>query len=291
MFKSEGADHHFPGGRANVTASDNPKPRGQTDNEHIWRELFVEGNAVLDKARAVFRAIPSDPRCMFCHSPFSGVGGRIMPVIGRGRSREDPRLCNACVKHSQEHPGGAYLDLAMLFADMRGSTSTAERIGDRAFSDLINRFYQTSSDVLIRSGAMLGRLAGDEAIGYYVPGIAGPEYCRAALDGALELLEATGHRQEDGPWIPLGVGVHAGHGFMGLVGSPGESLELTALGDDVNVGARLADAAGVGEIVVSLQLCEEIGMETGDLEHRELKLKGKQDPMEVVVITPSSAAA
>jgi adenylate cyclase len=258
-----------------------------TDNEDIWRELFEGGNAVLDRSRAVFKAIPSDPRCMFCNSPFSGLGKRLMPVIGRGQSREDPRLCNACIKHGQENPGGAYIDLAMLFADMRGSTSTAERIGDRAFTDLINRFFQTSSEVLIQSGALLGRLAGDEAIGYYVPGIAGPEYARAALDGAMELLEATGHTDDAGPWIPLGVGVHAGNGYMGLVGSPGESMELTALGDEVNVGARLADAAGAGEILASLQLCRLIGVDTDDLERRELTLKGKEAPMEVVVITPS----
>lgn len=210
-----------------------------------------------------------------------------MPMLGRGQSREDPRLCNACIKHGQEHPGGAHIDLAMLFADMRGSTSTAERIGDRAFTDLINRFYRTSSKVLIDSGALLGRLAGDEAIGYYVPGIAGPEYARAALNGAMELLQATGHADEAGPWIPLGVGIHSGNAYMGLVGSQGEPMELTALGDEINVGARLADAAGAGEILASLRLCHMIGVHTEGLEHRELSLKGKEAPMEVVVITSS----
>lgn len=168
---------------------------------------------------------------------------------------------------------------------MRGSTTTAERIGDRAFSDLINRFFRVSWDVLVGSGAILGRLAGDEAIGYFVPGFVGPEYARAALDSAKDLLRATGHADDDGPWIPLGAGVHAGHGYVGLVGNPGETMELTALGDDINVGARLADAAGVGKIVASLRLCDTIGLTTDDLEHRRLKLKGKATPVDAVVLT------
>ncbi len=256
------------------------------ENEELWRKMFSEGNAVLDRGRALFGIIPSDPRCMFCHGPFAGPGRHLMAMLGRGQSREDPRICNSCIRHGQEHPGGAHVDIATVFADMRGSTPTAQRIGDRAFGELIDRFFQTSSKVLIDKGALLGRLAGDEAIGYFVPGVAGRDYAKAALDSALELLRATGHTNPDGPWIPLGVGVHAGNAYVGLLGKKGRATELTALGDDVNIGARLADSAGVGEVLASLQLTRKIGLNTDDLEHRTLDLKGKEAPFDVVVIKP-----
>ena len=137
--------------------------------------------------------------------------------------------------------------------------------------------------MLIDAGALLGRLAGDEAIGYFVPGIAGPDYAQAALDSAVELLRATRHTDKDGPWIPLGVGVHAGNAFVGMLGKHGGSTELTALGDDINVGARLADAAGVGEILASMQLVQGVELSTDGLEHRKLDLKGKSAPFEVVI--------
>jgi adenylate cyclase len=210
-----------------------------------------------------------------------------MSIVGRGQSREDSRICNACIKHGQDHPGGTHVDLATVFADMRGSTPTAERIGDSAFQELINRFFLTSSKVLIDGGALLGRLAGDQAIGYFVPGIAGPNYAQAALDSAIELLRATGHADVDGPWIPLGAGVHAGNAYVGLLGEAGRATELTALGDDINIGARLADAADVGEILISLQLIEKVGLDTHGLEHRILELKGKSSPFEVAVVTPT----
>ena len=255
------------------------------ENEEIWHQLFVGGNAVLDKGRALFGMIPAESRCMFCHGPFDGVGAPLMSLLRRGQSRINPRLCEACIRQGDKHPGGAHVDIATVFADMRGSTSAAEQLGDRAFTDLINRFYQVSSKVLIDGGALLGRLAGDEAIGFFVPGMAGPEYPRAAFDSAVELLQVTGHADAGGPWIPLGVGVHAGNAFVGLVGDPSGAMELTALGDDVNIGARLADAAGVGEVLVSREVTDMIGLNTGGLEHRTLDLKGVSAAVEVAVVT------
>ncbi len=258
-----------------------------SENEDIWHQLFVEGNAVLDRGRAILGKIPADYRCMFCHGPFDGFGGKLMSIIGRAQSSRQPQVCDSCVRQGEKHPGGAQVPIATVFADMRGSTPTAERIGDRAFTELINRFYQTSSRVLIDAGALLGRLAGDQAIGYFVPGMAGPDYARAAFDSAVELLRATGHTSPEGPWIPLGVGVHAGSAYVGLLGEHGSSKEMTALGDDINVGARIADSAATGEILASRRLTETIGMDTTGLEHRELNLKGKSMPFEVAVVKPT----
>jgi adenylate cyclase len=255
-----------------------------SENEEIWYQFLVEGNSMAERERAIFKILPHDPRCMFCLSPFEGFGGRIATMIGKGRSNEDPRFCNACIKFGRDHPGGAYIDLATVFADVRGSTSLAERIGDREFSQLIDRFFQVSGNLLINSGALVDRLAGDEAIGFFVPGIAGPEYAKRAIECAKELLRATGHTDQDGPWIPVGVGVHVGNAFVGMVGSPQGLQEMTALGDEINVGARIASAAGPGELLASFASCQKANVETGGLEHRELTLKGKQLPIEVAVI-------
>jgi adenylate cyclase len=256
----------------------------QSENEDLWSQFLVEGITIVKKSRAIFGALPDDPRCMSCHSPFEGYGSRLTSLIGRGQSREDPRFCNACIKFSQEHPGGAHVDLAMVFADVRGSTPMAERIGDRDFSHLIDRFFQVSVSSLIRSGALVDRLAGDEAIGFFVPGLAGPKFAFRALESAKDLLIATGHTDQDGPWIPVGAGVHFGNAFVGTVGSPQGVSDFTALGNDINVGARIASAAGPGELLASLELCRMANVETQSFEHRELSLKGKQPPMEVVVI-------
>jgi adenylate cyclase len=99
---------------------------------------------------------------------------------------------------------------------------------------------------------------------------------------ARTVLEATGHGSANGPWLPLGAGVHTGPAWIGAVGD-GDRTDLTALGDTVNTTARLASVAGVGEILVSAAAAAASGLEPG-LEHRSLELKGKAQPTEVVVL-------
>lgn len=256
----------------------------ETEHEEFWRKMLSEGNSIADKSRVIFRALPHDPRCMTCHAPFEGYGGRLMGFLGRGRSSFDPRFCRQCEKFGQRYPGGAYVDLAMIFADVRGSTVLAERIGDREFSQLINRFFRVSAAALIHADAFIDRLAGDEAIGFFVPGLAGPQFAKKALQSGQDLLRATGHAEPDGPWVPVGVGAHVGNAYVGMVGSRDGVSDFTALGDDINVGARIASAAGIGEVLASLDLCRAAGVDTQDFEHRMLSLKGKQDHMEVAVV-------
>src|SRR5947209_13781972 len=71
----------------------------------------------------------------------------------------------------------------------------------------------------------------------FIPGVAGPDYRRRALAAARELLQAVGYGSPAGPWLPLGVGLNAGQAYVGNVGTA--VVDFTALGDAVNVAARL----------------------------------------------------
>ena len=102
------------------------------------------------------------------------------------------------------------------------------------------------------------------------------------MAAAQDLLRATGHDQPDGPWVPVGAGVHAGRAWFGIVGE-GTHIELTAVGDAVNVAARLAAAAGAGEVLVSADAAAESDLDPG-LERRSLELKGKELPTDVVSV-------
>ena len=139
-----------------------------------------------------------------------------MRMMGREQSKYNPRFCNPCDRFEQ--PGGAEVVLTMLFADVRGSTTLAEQMSALDFSRLINRFYTVATDVLVRTDALVDRLIGDEVIGLYIPGFAGPEHPRRAIEAAQRLLHLTGHRNPKGPWLPVGVGIHTGPAFVGVVG-------------------------------------------------------------------------
>jgi adenylate cyclase len=199
-----------------------------------------------------------------------------MHLMGRDQSRYNPRYCEQCSQF--EHPGGAEVILTMFFADVRGSTTLAEGMSALEYSQLINRFYTVATDVLVQGDAMVDKLVGDEVIGLFIPGMAGPEHSRRAIRAAQDLLQITGHRNRKGPWLPVGIGVHTGLAYVGVVGSSQDNLrDFTALGDNVNITARLASEAGPGEILISDAAYAAAGIDLGDLEQRQLGLKGKSE--------------
>ena len=126
-------------------------------------------------------------------------------------------------------------------------------------------------------------------IGIYVPGFAGPEHPRRAVQAAQELLRVTGHADPGGPWLPVGVGVHTGLAFVGTMGTEGRTTDITALGDNVNIAARLASKAGSGEALISEAAYAAARLDLGHLEQRQLELKGKSEPVSVRVLRVNPA--
>jgi adenylate cyclase len=153
----------------------------------------------------------------------------------------------------------------------------------------MNRFYAVATDVLVRTDAMVDRLVGDEVIGLYIPGMAGQEHARKAIKAAQNLLRLTGHRDRKGPWIPVGVGVHTGIAFVGVVGGGQDNpTDFTALGDNVNITARLASQARPGEILISDAANAAAGLNLGNLQQQQLELKGKRESIGVRVFRVST---
>lgn len=255
--------------------------------EQDWYKFLTEGETIPRHFHHLMGLLPSSPRCKLCNSPFRGWGGFLMHLMGRDQSRYNPRYCEKCDRF--EHPGGAVIVLTMLFADVRGSTTLAERLGAHEFSRLMNRFYMAATDVLVKTDALVDRLLGDEAIGLYVPVFAGAHHPRRAIEAAQNLLRLTGHADPKGPWLPVGIGVHTGSAWVGVVGGEdGSPTDFTALGDNVNITARLASQAGAGEILISDAAYTASGLDLGKLEQRQLELKGKSEPTGVRVLRVSA---
>jgi adenylate cyclase len=255
--------------------------------EKQWYKMLTEGEPINRHVYHLFGMLPSNPRCKLCAAPFKSWGGTLMRMIGREQSKYNPRFCQPCDRF--DNPGGAEIELTMLFADVRGSTSIAERMSARDFSQLMNRFYTVASKVLIKTDALVDRLIGDEVIGLFIPGFAGQEHPRRAIEAAQELLELTGHRDIKGPWLPVGVGVHTGPAFVGVVGGTEDNpSDFTALGDNVNVTSRLASQAGPGEILISDAAYSASNLDLGEPEQRELDLKGKSEKTAVRVLKVSA---
>jgi adenylate cyclase len=257
--------------------------------ELIWRTYMTTGKIPefanpfwyeSKYMRPVARWLPSEPRCQACYYPFQGFGGKLVQTfLNLKPSKMNPQLCNVCENFANKYQGGAEIELSMLFADVRGSTSLAEKMTPTEFSKLIDRFYRVTTRVLYHANALVEKLIGDEVTGLFVPGFAGPNHAGVAIDAAKSILRETGHEDPSGPWLPVGVGVHTGTAFVGSVSAEGGQTEITALGDAVNTAARLASTAGTGEVVVSDESRRLAGLDTDGLASRRLDLKGRSEPV------------
>jgi len=241
-----------------------------------WQELLVDGYEPLRVVQRVFRRLPRDPRCKLCLTPFGGLGGKVVGLAGRRPSRKNPNLCQACFDHLPA--GGIEIDVAVVFADVRGSTSIGEGATPSEFARLLNDFYATATSVLIRHDGLIDKLIGDEVMALFLPGIAGPQYRRHAVNAAIELVRAVRD-------VPIGVAVNAATAFVGNVGS-GAVTDFTALGDAVNVGARLQAHAAVGEVVVPAELYALVAGDHLSGRTEQIAIRGRVEPVDVIVIRP-----
>jgi adenylate cyclase len=273
--------------------ADKPLPKSYqkmfhvTTVEELWHKLLSEGDPNYLKTRRFHRLLPSSPRCASCYTPFGGFGGFLarFGLYGSQPSSKNPRYCNACEIFNSKFPGGTEVELTMLFADVRGSTNLAETMSTSDFSRLMNRFYEATINELIQADALIDKIVGDEVIGFFVPGYAGKEHAQRAVEAGKAVLRATGHQDAGGPWVPVGVGIHTGLAWIGTISGANEaSSDFTALGDNVNVTARLASKALAGEVLISEATYQAAHINDESLEIRDLELKGKSEKVRARVL-------
>lgn len=256
---------------------------GRHEHSEAWRAILTGEAPGLERTRKLVGWMPSPPRCKLCLAPLKGVGSLFLRPFGFGPSQLNRRLCKACFSGVKEQPGGAEIELSLLFADVRGSTGLAERMSASAFSQLISRFYGVAAGVVDEWNGLVDKFVGDEVVALFIPGFAGEDHAGRAIEAGRELLRETGN-DGDEPWVPIGVGVHTGVAFVGRVGE-GDACDFTAVGDAMNTAARLASSAAAGEILVSQSAAEWAGLDTSGLESRTLELRGRDETVDAVVAT------
>jgi adenylate cyclase len=255
-------------------------PSGGTDREEFWRDFLNRGDAMERRVRRVFRALPHAPRCQLCAAPFAGPMAPVMRAFGKRPADKNPHVCQSCFSFIAKHHGGAEIEASFLFADIRGSTTLAERMSSSEFHALLDRFYATASAVVFEHDGAVDKFVGDEVVAMFFPFVSGDLHATKAVRAAEALLRATGHADPAGPWVPVGAGVHTGLAWVGAVGDEAHT-EVTALGDAVNIAARLAGSAAAGEVLVSSAAARSAGLDPL-LKSYALALKGKEALTEVV---------
>jgi adenylate cyclase len=255
------------------------------------RSTLTGESAELARRRRTFRRIPSPPRCKLCAAPFAGIGGLVFGPLGFKRSPGNPALCTKCVTELRKRGmSGVEIPVTLLFSDIRGSTAMGERLRPSEFHEFLDQFYRLASDAVLAHDGLVDKVVGDEIVALFFGGISGPDHPAAAVAAAVDLADRAARRDAtpSGP-IPVGTAVHTGEAFVGATGPAGTIEDFTALGDVVNTTARLAAAARAGEVIVSVAAAEAAGAD--GLERSTVEIRGRMEPVEVVVVRPAEVEA
>ena len=258
---------------------------GYATPDEEWRDILTGEHKHVQSMRRAFRRVPTDPRCKLCHAPFGGVGGLVLrPWFGPWE--RNAQLCKSCMRQLLKTGiGGAEVELTLLFADIRGSTGLGEHLRPAEFAALLTAFYRLAAGAITQADGIVDKFVGDEAIGLFIPGYAGPDHAAKAIAAGRAILTAAGRgdASRSGP-IPVGAGIHTGIAYVGTFGSSEQISDFTALGDPVNTTARLASLAGAGELLVSVAAAERAGFEASGGERRTVEVRGREAGLEVYSI-------
>ncbi len=172
--------------------------------------------------------------------------------------------------------GGRTQLVSVLHADVRGYTTMAEQLPPDQVVNLLLRYHGAAAKAIRETGGTIDRFAGDAILALWNAPAEQPDHVRRALAGALAMRDAA---QSAGTELGYGVGVHTGEAMVGNLGSD-QYQNFTAIGDTVNIAARLQSQAKAGEVICSSAALEAAGPGISATALGALELKGRTAPVD-----------
>ncbi|MGB5131244.1 MAG: adenylate/guanylate cyclase domain-containing protein [Steroidobacteraceae bacterium] len=238
-----------------------------------------EARSELDRMGIRYRTMPGgsgpESQQLFLTDP----AGNLVELHQLGTCR--------CTAHSRNAIAGhARVSGTVLFADMRGFTTIAEKLSADQVVPLLNEYFALLSKITVDYGGTVFHVAGDGLMaGFGVPR-AEPDASARAVAAARRMV--AGFNDLAGDWktrlgldTGIGIGINAGEFIVGNVGAP-ERPTYTLIGDTVNVAARLMQRARAGEVLFSRSVWQALKSgNAGIVELPPMLLRGRSRPVEI----------
>jgi adenylate cyclase len=179
-------------------------------------------------------------------------------------------------------------ELTVLFSDIRDFTSLSASMTPAEVVRLLNEYHAHMVEKVFQHGGTLDKFMGDGIMAYFGAPLPDADHALHALDCAvamldeLERLNATRAARGAGA-LRIGIGLHTGAAVVGDIGSPAHRLEYTAVGDTVNVAARiegLTKAAGA-PLLVSQATRDRVGARYSWRAFQPMPVRGKSEPLAI----------
>ena len=178
--------------------------------------------------------------------------------------------------------GGESQRITLLFADVRGFTTMAEKMKPRETVEVLNEFFARMTNVIFEHDGTLDKYLGDGLMALFGAPFALQNDAEAAVRAAVKMQKSLEELNNISgkPPLAIGIGIHTGEAVVGFLGTE-RRMDYTAIGDTVNVASRLTSQAGAGQIVISSATHAQIGRDITCCQLSAMKLKGRAEPIEV----------
>jgi len=224
---------------------------------------------------------------------FAGERGerqRVTDVFGRFVSAEirDTIVEAALDDPDLIRPGGRQMEISVLFADIRGFTTIAENLPPSEVVEVLNRYLDSMEREVFEQRGTLDKYTGDGMMVIFGAPLEQPDHAERAVRAALGMQQAAAEvsrQRGDVQWtVAYGIGIATGLAVVGHIGSQ-RRLDYTAIGDTVNLAARLEGVAPPGTILVSRATYEAVEDVVVVEELPPVTVKGKAQPVTVYKVT------
>jgi class 3 adenylate cyclase len=219
-----------------------------------------------------------------CRVPLAGVRA-IPPRVLRGvhRHPKNPNYCNIC---GEKDIKGEIAEITVLFADVRGFTALTASLGAMRLKELLDEYFRTVSDILFEQDAIVDHFLGDAVMAFFNQPVRHPDHVRRAVASAREILQAVvglNDRWRLSQPVGVGVGISTGFAAVGTVGSTNPK-DYTAIGDAVNLAARLQGQAEAGQILMTSEAYEQVRDSYPGARPLSLEVKGFPVPVDAFAL-------
>jgi adenylate cyclase len=215
-------------------------------------------------------------QCGICGTILSGAASVVYRTFGIRRSPRNPNICTRCSTHVEE---GRVVEITVIFADLSSFTELTQELGAEKTHEVVDAYLRMATDVLVKHGAFIDKYVGDAVMALFNVALRHEDHARRAIAAAMELAsEIKNIGNNFGLALQVSVGIATGHARVGRLGSD-DSKDFTAIGDVVNLAARLQGKAGAGEILVSRESYTNHAGDFPEAQAESVTLKGFREPV------------
>lgn len=203
--------------------------------------------------------------------------GRVVDMFGRYVPRAVVNQLMLQPELDALQLGGSQREVSVLFADVRGFTSFAEKLPpDRVVQEL-NSLLREMVECTFENEGTLDKFIGDAILVLFNAPLDQPDHVTRAVQTALQMQQRL---NEHSGSLRVGIGLHVGPAVVGNIGTP-KRMEYTAIGNTVNIAARLCDFAEGGSVIVSQAVAERLNADFSLQPHSPIQVKGLSEPIAV----------